>query len=99
MTTEPRTVDERTPLIGNSESNAIENGIVNGTPSPKSATAPAAAAKAAARTVFGSANRILLAGFLMAFTLGITQVPYVLTSSFPKKLRSNRLLPCVNRVV
>lgn len=25
--------------------------------------------------VFGPANRILLAGFMMAFTLGITQVP------------------------
>ncbi|KAI1079747.1 major facilitator superfamily domain-containing protein [Whalleya microplaca] len=30
-----------------------------------------------AKTVFGPANRLLLAGFLMAFTLGITQVPIV----------------------
>jgi hypothetical protein len=29
----------------------------------------------AAPAFFGPANRILLAGFLMAFTLGITQVP------------------------
>jgi hypothetical protein len=29
----------------------------------------------AAKSVFGPANRLLLAGFLMAFTLGITQVP------------------------
>lgn len=28
-----------------------------------------------AGTLFGPANRILLAGFMMAFTLGITQVP------------------------
>ncbi|KAI1389331.1 major facilitator superfamily domain-containing protein [Hypoxylon trugodes] len=29
------------------------------------------------RTVFGPANRILLAGFMMSFTLGITQVPII----------------------
>lgn len=28
-----------------------------------------------AKSFFGPANRILLAGFLMAFTLGVTQVP------------------------
>ncbi|KAI1408322.1 major facilitator superfamily domain-containing protein [Hypoxylon sp. FL1857] len=31
----------------------------------------------ASGTVFGPANRILLAGFMMAFTLGITQVPII----------------------
>ncbi|KAI1879257.1 hypothetical protein JX265_002211 [Neoarthrinium moseri] len=33
--------------------------------------------KTLATTFFGPANRILLAGFLMAFTLGITQVPII----------------------
>ncbi|ORY54939.1 uncharacterized protein BCR38DRAFT_508754 [Pseudomassariella vexata] len=31
--------------------------------------------KPASQTIFGPGNRILLAGFMMAFTLGITQVP------------------------
>ncbi|CAJ2502987.1 Uu.00g103810.m01.CDS01 [Anthostomella pinea] len=36
-----------------------------------------AKATKAAKTIFGPANRILLAGFLMAFTLGVTQVPII----------------------
>ncbi|KAI0007433.1 major facilitator superfamily domain-containing protein [Xylariaceae sp. FL0662B] len=35
------------------------------------------AVKSTAQAVFGPANRILLAGFIMAFTLGITQVPII----------------------
>lgn len=70
--------DETTPLIGNGHGNehGDENGSGsrNGT-SGKSALKTATVAKTAAKTVFGPANRILLAGFLMAFTLGITQVP------------------------
>ncbi|KAK6951232.1 hypothetical protein Daesc_007763 [Daldinia eschscholtzii] len=38
-------------------------------------TRPNKAAKAGG-TLFGPANRILLAGFMLAFTLGITQVPH-----------------------
>ncbi|KAI4859554.1 hypothetical protein F4820DRAFT_156997 [Hypoxylon rubiginosum] len=53
--------DETSPLLG------IEN---------ETAPKRAKAAKVAG-TIFGPANRILLAGFLMAFTLGITQVPII----------------------
>ncbi|KAI1770662.1 major facilitator superfamily domain-containing protein [Hypoxylon cercidicola] len=56
--------DETSPLLEND----------NGT-APKTAK-PARAAKVAG-TVFGPANRILLAGFMMSFTLGITQVPII----------------------
>ncbi|XXH03310.1 hypothetical protein Hte_009708 [Hypoxylon texense] len=55
------TPDETTPLVG------VEN---------ETAPKRAKAAKVAG-TIFGPANRILLAGFLMAFTLGITQVPII----------------------
>ena len=88
MSAEERASDERTPLIGHGHANGNDQGqgnglgnpIDNGT-SPKSARTPVASAKtAAASIVFGPANRILLAGFLMAFTLGITQVPYVSVS-------------------
>ena len=86
MSAEERASDERTPLIrygranGNNQGNGNghQNRIGNGASSPKSARTPVATANTAkASTVFGPANRILLAGFLMAFTLGITQVPYV----------------------
>ncbi|KAI1136241.1 hypothetical protein F5Y05DRAFT_392068 [Hypoxylon sp. FL0543] len=53
--------DETSPLLGND--------------TPK--TTKVAKVSKAAGTVFGPANRILLAGFLMAFTLGITQVPII----------------------
>lgn len=75
--------DETTPLIGNRNANGDRNGDGSGSGSGSSSnngkaaskTSTAAVAKTAAKTVFGPANRILLAGFLMAFTLGITQVP------------------------
>ncbi|KAI1104356.1 major facilitator superfamily domain-containing protein [Jackrogersella minutella] len=40
-------------------------------------TIPKKAKVSKAGTIFGPANRILLAGFMMAFTLGITQVPII----------------------
>ncbi|KAI0407570.1 major facilitator superfamily transporter [Xylaria palmicola] len=60
--------EERTPLLtnGNGRNHEDGNGLANG-----SSGGPARAA------IFGPANRILLAGFLMSFTLGITQVPIV----------------------
>ncbi|KAI1254536.1 hypothetical protein MGN70_003941 [Eutypa lata] len=75
--------DETTPLIGNGNGNGDgdRSGSGNGSSSSNgkaaSKTSTAAMAKTAAKTVFGPANRILLAGFLMAFTLGITQVPII----------------------
>lgn len=51
--------DETSPLL--------QNGAIT----PKTAKA----AKTVGAAIFGPANRILLAGFLMSFTLGITQVP------------------------
>ncbi|KAI5920954.1 major facilitator superfamily domain-containing protein [Camillea tinctor] len=56
--------DETTPLL---RSEATDS------PSQPKATK----AKTVATTVFGPANRILFAGFLMSFTLGITQVPII----------------------
>lgn len=70
--------DETTPLIGNGDAVAANgNGSGSGSSNGKAAskTTTAAVAKTTALTIFGPANRILLAGFLMAFTLGITQVP------------------------
>ncbi len=61
--------DETTLLIRDGNKNGSRNG------GGKGVTTTVAASAAAARTIFGPANRILLAGFLMAFTLGITQVP------------------------
>ncbi|RYP67895.1 hypothetical protein DL771_007003 [Monosporascus sp. 5C6A] len=61
--------DETTPLIGSGSG----NGNSNGTPK----TAARAKVSTAASDFFGPANRILFAGFLMAFTLGITQVPII----------------------
>ncbi|KAF7531114.1 hypothetical protein G7054_g9198 [Neopestalotiopsis clavispora] len=53
---------ETTPLLGNGAQKKHQ---------------PVATAKAEQKSsFFGPANRILLAGFLMAFTLGITQVPH-----------------------
>ncbi len=63
------TADERTPLL--------ENGI---TPN-LAKTGKAGKAVGVAGAVFGPANRLLLAGFMMSFTLGINQVPLVCTSS------------------
>ncbi|RWA07362.1 hypothetical protein EKO27_g7746 [Xylaria grammica] len=65
----PMTTNERTPLLADGHSNDYENR--NGHATDSSAVA------AVSRTIFGPANRILLAGFLMSFTLGITQVPIV----------------------
>ncbi|KAI3316590.1 major facilitator superfamily transporter [Xylariaceae sp. AK1471] len=77
--------DERTPLLANGNGNGTGNGNGNGNESTNGhtngssaeQTKPAAATTAVAKTFFGPANRILLAGFLMSFTLGITQVPIV----------------------
>ncbi|KAI0114464.1 hypothetical protein GGR51DRAFT_556326 [Nemania sp. FL0031] len=56
--------DERTPLlVANGNGNGNDNGDGNSCVKQT--------------TFFGPANRILLAGFLMSFTLGITQVPIV----------------------
>ncbi|KAJ2980933.1 hypothetical protein NUW58_g6815 [Xylaria curta] len=63
--------DERTPLLANGD------GDNNGNGQPAEQTKAKTAEAAAHRTIFGPANRILLAGFLMSFTLGITQVPIV----------------------
>ncbi|KAI0427645.1 major facilitator superfamily transporter [Xylaria sp. FL1042] len=65
--------DERTPLLSNGDGHESTNGHDNA-----SSAGPAKIAIAAVpNTIFGPANRILLAGFLMSFTLGITQVPIV----------------------
>ncbi|KAI0439334.1 major facilitator superfamily transporter [Xylaria telfairii] len=63
-------VDERTRLLANG--NGSDNGNGHGTESSAGAAKPAVS-----QALFGTANRILLAGFLMSFTLGITQVPIV----------------------
>jgi hypothetical protein len=84
-------VDERTPLIagiagersnghvdGNGHRSGGSNGNGEGNGSSAECTKPASAGNAlsrAAKSLFGPANSILLAGFLIAFTLGITQVP------------------------
>ncbi|KAI0880639.1 uncharacterized protein GGS22DRAFT_174411 [Annulohypoxylon maeteangense] len=47
--------------------------LQNGTTTPKTTKVT----KTVSASIFGPANRILLAGFLMAFTLGITQVPII----------------------
>ncbi|KAI1494160.1 major facilitator superfamily domain-containing protein [Biscogniauxia mediterranea] len=60
--------DETTPLL-RSETSA--------NPSQPKPTKAKTKTKTAANTVFGPANRILFAGFLMSFTLGITQVPII----------------------
>ncbi|RYP50920.1 hypothetical protein DL768_003645 [Monosporascus sp. mg162] len=65
--------DETTPLIGSGSGSGSGNGNSKGT----SKTAARAKVSTAATDFFGPANRILLAGFLMAFTLGITQVPII----------------------
>ncbi|KAI0376187.1 major facilitator superfamily domain-containing protein [Hypomontagnella monticulosa] len=57
--------DETSPLL--------ENGAA---PRTTKVTKVTKVAKVAG-TVFGPANRILLAGFMMSFTLGITQVPII----------------------
>ncbi|KAI1814427.1 hypothetical protein GGS20DRAFT_412330 [Poronia punctata] len=62
--------DERTPLLPDGTSNGHGNGHGNGNTDVSSKN-PAGSET----IIFGPANRILLAGFLMAFTLGITQVP------------------------
>ncbi|KAI0473071.1 major facilitator superfamily domain-containing protein [Xylariaceae sp. FL0804] len=85
--------NETTPLLGNghgdggggTDTGSIEHRQDGGAPTttppppppPPQPKAAKAGASRAARTVFGAANRILMAGFLMAFTLGITQVPIV----------------------
>ncbi|KAI0206976.1 major facilitator superfamily transporter [Astrocystis sublimbata] len=76
---------ERTPLLANGNGNG--NGTSNNNGYAAAAAAAAAtdpsagqvkaAPAAVSHTAFSVANRILLAGFLMAFTLGITQVPIV----------------------
>ncbi|KAI0018643.1 hypothetical protein F4780DRAFT_750418 [Xylariomycetidae sp. FL0641] len=69
---------ESTPLLtgGNGSGNGTgtDSAEAKPKPKPKPTTSPAAAAGPG---VFGPANRILLAGFLMSFTLGITQVPII----------------------
>ncbi|RYP76427.1 hypothetical protein DL769_003633 [Monosporascus sp. CRB-8-3] len=65
--------DETTPLVGSGSGSGSGNGNSNGT----SKTTARAKFSAASSDFFGPANRILLAGFLMAFTLGITQVPII----------------------
>ncbi|KAI1632147.1 major facilitator superfamily domain-containing protein [Biscogniauxia mediterranea] len=60
--------DETTPLL-RSETSA--------SPSQPKPTKAKTKTKTAATTVFGPANRILFAGFLMSFTLGVTQVPII----------------------
>ncbi|TGJ79419.1 hypothetical protein E0Z10_g9345 [Xylaria hypoxylon] len=65
--------DERTPLLFNGSGNGHENS--NGHATHSSAGQAETVVAAASKTIFSPANRILLAGFLMAFTLGITQVP------------------------
>lgn len=55
---------ENTPLLGNGAHKPAA--VVRAEPKKKKH-----------HSLFSPANRILLAGFLMAFTLGITQVPYV----------------------
>ncbi|KAI1331670.1 major facilitator superfamily transporter [Xylariaceae sp. FL0255] len=79
--------DERTPLIatngsGSTDGNGNGTGIINGHGHGASSSSDdeAGVKSAVAKPnpgFFGPANRILLAGFLMAFTLGITQVPIV----------------------
>ncbi|RYP13612.1 hypothetical protein DL765_006813 [Monosporascus sp. GIB2] len=66
---------ETTPLIGSGSGSGIGNGNRNSNGTSK--TAARAGVSPAASDFFGPANRILLAGFLMAFTLGITQVPII----------------------
>ncbi|KAI0455833.1 major facilitator superfamily transporter [Xylaria acuta] len=61
--------DERTPLLA--------DGNGNGHAADSSAGQAKAAVAAVSQTLFSAANRLLLAGFLMSFTLGITQVPIV----------------------
>ncbi|KAI1170976.1 major facilitator superfamily transporter [Nemania sp. FL0916] len=62
--------DENTPLLG-----AGSNGHRDA--SPVQAKAATTATAVPSTGIFSPANRILLAGFLMSFTLGITQVPIV----------------------
>ncbi|KAI1350693.1 major facilitator superfamily transporter [Xylaria sp. FL0043] len=64
---------ERTPLLCNG--NGHEN--TNGHGGASSAGPAKISVAAVPSAIFGPANRILLAGFLMSFTLGITQVPIV----------------------
>ncbi|RYC64684.1 hypothetical protein CHU98_g1511 [Xylaria longipes] len=63
----PMAADERTPLLANGNGHITES----------SAGQAKTAVAAVSHTLFGAANRILLAGFLISFTLGITQVPIV----------------------
>ncbi|KAI1091252.1 hypothetical protein F5B19DRAFT_459626 [Rostrohypoxylon terebratum] len=62
--------DETSPLLQNEQNG--QNGQ-NGATAPKTTKV----AKTVGAAIFGPANRILLAGFLMSFTLGITQVPII----------------------
>ncbi|KAI0973893.1 major facilitator superfamily transporter [Xylaria arbuscula] len=64
--------DERTPLISNGSVHENTDGHTN-----DSSAGPAEIAVTAAPNIFSPANSILLAGFLMSFSLGITQVPIV----------------------
>ncbi|KAI1745214.1 major facilitator superfamily transporter [Xylaria scruposa] len=63
--------DERTLLLANGIGNDDGNGQAS------DLSAKQAKAAVVSQALFGAANRILLAGFLMSFTLGITQVPIV----------------------
>jgi len=77
--------DERTPLIpghagehsnGHANGNRHRPGNGHGSYAEHTKLATAGTAMSGmAKSLFGPANSILLAGFLMAFTLGITQVP------------------------
>ncbi|KAJ8131484.1 hypothetical protein O1611_g2144 [Lasiodiplodia mahajangana] len=77
--------NERTPLLAASgdsisiDDNGNSNGNGNGNGNGNSYTKQT--------TFFGPANRILLAGFLMSFTLGITQVPWTTRSDKKDRLR------------
>ncbi|GAW25310.1 putative major facilitator superfamily transporter [Rosellinia necatrix] len=64
---------ERTPLFAHGNGNGNGNG---GDGACEHAT-NSSAVTSTPKSFFGTANRILLAGFLMSFTLGLTQVPIV----------------------
>ncbi|KAI1262618.1 major facilitator superfamily transporter [Xylariaceae sp. FL1019] len=66
-----RADDETTPLLSGG------SGGGNGGGERQRRGSLANAGTAVAKSAFSAANRILLAGFLMSFTLGITQVPIV----------------------
>ncbi|KAH7030788.1 major facilitator superfamily domain-containing protein [Microdochium trichocladiopsis] len=66
---------ETTPLLG--PGSAVEARDAHSAAPPQVLHEPSGTASITARisSILGPANRILLAGFLMSFTLGITQVP------------------------